>query len=949
MIAANITALIVATTSSAPAAEPPPWRWEGEHWREQRGSWGPDLSPYGSQGACLGSGLGGARGHFVLYRVRLPEALAHATLYLRYARLPAEPAGWELSVDGGPAQTVTFPSTGGWGHRADAEWRFLAVALGDLSPGWHAIELRSLQDKGNTNFDCLVLAPADQDLPTTREAIERLPGLEVDRGPVAGLVDESLDLATFCPVVEDVHYPPEAAGERAASPPPQFVSMTGERVRLRAPDGRQEQVLEPGQEAWGWMLVGLTRRPRGAVLEQCARRWGRFLVLGPGGLSVELGKPVGDLAGVASAPQGYPPAYMDAILASGPDLLGERVLAGGDPSYERVAGFLPGVQGYTPVCAAAQKDKPVADPEGTVGLLTGGYGSERIQDPWFDPRAEFPDLHPTAATRGLLGGYLPVVDFGFHDPARRDGWEQIVFSTDEAGGRTYLGLKAAGRWRFFVLDDGRSEIGAGEFFEVLLEVKQRCERGLREGLRAELPEPRLADACRAALLWTWATYAGDRPKYGLGSYAGAQHDGFPPTTLWMATACAEWGLFEPAKRYLGRYLDHFVRPDGTFDYYGPAVSEYGQMLEAAARLYRYTRDDAGLQAHLGALQAIADHLLELGRAAREGSRPGDPAYGLLFGSPEADTREQVNHYFSGTAWAYRGLLEFSRVLGARPEQAERAASLRAAAEGLRGDLIAAAGRALLPGDPPFLPPFPGLTAPFATMTADSLASYTNYRYWPETLAAGVGDPALTAAMIGYRRRRGGELLGMTRFARQLDDWPFAQYARALLEEDDVGHYLLGLYGHLAHHQTRGTFTAYEQVSILDVHRRRYLADYCVPSQLTVPILVRWMLAYEERDAERLWLAKAVPRRWWEADQRWAVSRVPTRWGPAALRVETDGRGARITVERPGGPEVVLRIRCPEGRSLEAVEADGEAVRVDAARELVVLPAGAGELSIVARY
>ncbi len=39
------------------------------------------------------------------------------------------------------------------------------------------------------------------------------------------------------------------------------------------------------------------------------------------------------------------------------------------------------------------------------------------------------------------------------------------------------------------------------------------------------------------------------------------------------------------------------------------------------------------------------------------------------------------------------------------------------------------------------------------------------------------------AIVSFRRQRGGELLGMTRFYRHLDDWPVGHYAHYLLATD----------------------------------------------------------------------------------------------------------------------------------------------------------------------
>ena len=943
-------ALMLALMAAAVAAvaQPRALRWEGEHWYDQAGSRGPDLPPFGSGGACLGSGFGGRRGHYAIYRVRVEAPLPEAMLYIRYARQPQPGAEWELLLDREPTRQLTLESTGGWGHIRDAEWRLVAVPLGELQTGWREFELRSARAQSNTNFDCFVLGPPDLELPSSREAIEQLRAATLDRGQGGDRVDHSLSFETFAPVTDDPYYPAEEVDEREQAPLPRLVSLDGETATLQTPGGDQ-LTLRPGESAGGYMLLAITRDPLAAVLAQDFRRWGRFVFLCEQRTS-ELRRAVGDLSALDVEPQKYPPDYLQALLEAEADVLGDRVLADGDASFERVAGYLPDVWGYTPICAPGRADKPVVDADGSIGLLTGEYGAKRIEKPWFDPQAEFPRLRGSAARRGLLGGHLPAIDFGFYDPAAEQGWEQVAFSTDGPNGRTHLGLRGPdGDWRFFALGQARQEITGRVFFEALLALEQRWEGTLDAGLKLELPEPRLTDASYAALIHAWTTYAGDRPKYGLGYYAGDNHDGFPPTTLWMANACAEWGLFEPARRYLGHYLTHFVNDDGTFKYYGPAVAEYGQMLEVAVRLFRYTGDQAWWSEHLPALEATADHLVRLWRAARDQSEPGSPTYGVLFGSPEADTRQDVNHYFSGSAWAWRGLLELSRVLATREGRAGQAENLRTAAEGLRDDLLAAAHQALLPGDPPFLPPFPGMESPFPRMTADRVASYTNYRYWLETLSAGIGDDALTEAMIRYRRAHGGELLGMTRFSGQLDDWPLAHYSRALLEEDQAERYLLGLYGHLAHHQTRGTFTAYEQVGIRDLARRAYHADYCVPSQLTVPLLVRWMLAYEDRDADRLWLLRAVPRRWWEPGQEWGFEGAPTRWGPVSVQVKTSDKGARMVLDRPDGPEIILRLRCPAGRPVQKVLAGVAEHHFDPEREIISLPPAAGKLTIEALY
>ena len=143
--------------------------------------------------------------------------------------------------------------------------------------------------------------------------------------------------------------------------------------------------------------------------------------------------------------------------------------------------------------------------------------------------------------------------------------------------------------------------------------------------------------------------------------------------------------------------------------------------------------------------------------------------------------------------------------------------------------------------------------------------------------------------------------------------------------------MLGYFAHLAHHQMPGTFTAYEQVPIRGEGSRRQSADYCVPSQLTIPLMTRWMLAYEERDADVLWLCRAVPREW--LARRLAFSNALTRWGPVSAEFQPDAdlRTIRVRIELPQGqkPRVVLRVRHPRRMRLaEACIAGGRSDLVD---------------------
>jgi hypothetical protein len=143
------------------------------------------------------------------------------------------------------------------------------------------------------------------------------------------------------------------------------------------------------------------------------------------------------------------------------------------------------------------------------------------------------------------------------------------------------------------------------------------------------------------------------------------------------------------------------------------------------------------------------------------------------------------------------------------------------------------------------------------------------------------------------------------------------------------------------HRMRGTFTAYEQTSIRGPARRSYVADYCVPAQLVTPLMTKWMLVFEERDADVLWLCRAIPRRWLGPQGGVSVRHAATRWGPVDFTISPRDDGsisAKIKLPRADFPaEIRLRLRVPNaqpihqvvlnGRPHGDVDAEGEYIRV----------------------
>lgn len=944
------------------AAAPDGALWlEGEAWYSQTGSYAPDRPPFAARGECLGSGWGRNRGHEAVYRFQLDAERPASVLHLRYARRDSGPARLDLLLDGRTVvRAWTLVNTGGWGHTADSEWRWASVPVGRLAPGGHVLKLVSAADKNNVNLDGFALAGPGFQTPAARKPIELLPRPRIERGPEApgpDCVAEDLTLEKFSGRSDDWYYPAEEPRERTNLDIPRVIEVAADRATLAEGDAAARSVAV-GKACGPWRLVAtLPGAEPMAVLEREFDRWGLVVYARPKG-TVEIRKAVGRLENIARPQIRFPTDYFDRLISAQQDVLGEKILAGRrEPSYAALAGCLAPLETYTFLGTPTSTEKFLVYPDGSLGSDPNRSRASQAESLVFDPAKVVAKLEPTQIKRGLLGGDLPAIDFGFFDPAKKQGYELWAFADPGQPG-VLIRLRPTDGPTQYWRTPGMKSVGAGEFYGGLLTLRRAWDRFFAPGMQLKIADRRARDVARGCIVRAVSGLPGDHPKYGMGSYWGQpdHHDGFPPTTLSLCTCLLEWGLLDEAQRRLGYYFDRFVKPDGTVRYYGPAVAEYGQFLDLAVACTRRADSGAWFAAHRQATERMADYLVSLLVKARQ--QPADAlTFGLIQGAAEADTFNDQRYYFSGNAWCWRGLFELGRFSVERGrsmgDAALTAAGNRWLAEArqLRGDLARTVARSVI-RSAAFVPPVAGQETAFQRMTESTLASYTNYRYWLETLSAHCLSADEERMILNYHQSHGGELLATIRFSNHLDDWPFYHHAWGMLAHDRVERYLLGYWAHVAHHQTQGTFTAYEQVPIRGWRTRREVADYCVPAELTAPLMTRWMLVYEERDTDVLWLGRAIPRAWL-ADEV-AVERAATRWGPVAFRLQpaADGRQvqAEIQLAPQARPLVVLRVRHPAGKPLvECRVVGGRCERLDAPGELVRLRPQAERMGVTLVY
>lgn len=770
------------------------------------------------------------------------------------------------------------------------------------------------------------------------------------------------------------------ASVRAESPPPRVVGIRGGQVEGMTPEG-QRVTVQTGQTLGPWTLMAVTREGgcgEVAVWEDFTDWRGPMLIVDAAGVRSVFPKSLEPT--FADPPKLYRGHSLAEVLGSDRDLLGEELLARpGDPDFATVAACLPPIAKmhvYSFVGTPASVEK--------VGVFYGGW------TPNFDPVAYVPAIGPIRdAGRvwdGLVGGWLPVLRFVY--PEKPGDWTELVmyapFRVENDNRRVqpvwYRLCRIEGhrlQWaRYFDSyhpTPPRGEPGPWPFYAELLSLREGWDRELAGGMTVEVPDRRLADLARHSLVRARITRIDGWPKYGVfdRGYGGSEHDGFPDTFTVDTTALLAWGHFERAAAVIDNYFTAFVRDDGSILYRGPETGQFGRMLTVLAEYANLTGDTRLLLKHRRRIDAVARLLLGLQVAASAWPET-DPAHGLIRGWSEADAcldpepGRYVQPYFGNSTEAARGWRDLGTVwerIGTKKHDDALATwgrSLVAAGRDL--DLLVQRGiaRSVLTNTrPPCLPAIAGVAEPFHVAVAhDKLdPQFRSYRGYMEMLFSGSLSRDQVAMVRDYRAAHRDLILGLPACygfnTHELAIFLTYGHAFGLLQHDFVREFLLTLQSHAAHGYTRGLWTAPET---RNVDPKIFAAPYCVPAQLTVPLLLRWLLVLDDPATGEIWLAKGTPREWLKDGGVIAVSRAPVEGGRIGFRIESqlarDLLRVRIDLPRAGlGQPITLRLRVPDGRRIRAVTCEGRTWgRIDVGAETIAFPRDArGTVELVVDY
>jgi hypothetical protein len=684
---------------------------------------------------------------------------------------------------------------------------------------------------------------------------------------------------------------------------------------------------------------------RWKAYEDLRTRDGAITLLAPDGTGRVLAKSAE--ASFATANPPYLGLSLSEIGLSGPDLLADRLLRNGDPDPEEVKSAAP------PLGSAAHQreyfrlpwDTFVGTKECFDTMPVFPSGNTRT----YHPIQYFPELTEEAARNrydGLLGGWMPAVRkvmptsptayyevLIFGDVEARD---EFIVQTWHRTAKIENGkiVKSVYGYSYPAYPPRREPPKPEEFYRGLLVFAEYWDRQLRDTSPASLPDNRWADMSRHAFAKELMVRPGGvYPKYGAvdRDYYGSEYDGFQDIFTSAAYTNLEWGRFDQARSIIDNYFTSFVDTKGVNNMRGPETAQFGLTLFLLARYYQYTGDSALLLKHREKIRATASLLTALHDESLRLPQ-SDIGYGMIHGWCESDSCLAPNPemwwlpYFSNSAFAARGLKEIAPVWRAIHQQRPGANAAALASDWQRRstmlrDAVTASVRKSVRRDmnPPYIGPFPGTTMTFRESLEKQRPSPQRWahRAYCELLQPDVLPADLANTVIDCMRAYGATTIGVVANVgpahpgwRGILGFISYGYAQMLLRLDRVEEYLLFLYSHGYHDHTRGSWVAGEVSGISGG-----TALFCIPAQLTIPMLVRWMLALEDSDEDRLYLGKGLPHTWVTSGKPMRIECAPTRWGRVTFQLVARPAQkcvhATVELERPGSPKqlhVKLRTR-----------------------------------------
>ena len=673
---------------------------------------------------------------------------------------------------------------------------------------------------------------------------------------------------------------------------------------------------------------------------------------------------------------------MDEIGLSGPDLLADKLLAGGDdPDIEQVKKAAPAQGSFRPPRREGQN---FPSPRFRWDTFVGTVQAEDTQPVY--PGGNTRTYHPSQYISeirgdvvenrfdGLLGGWMPAVrkvfplsdshievivfgDVEAHDKFIVQTWHRTAEIKDGKIARIYYG------YSYPAYPPAHLDPKPEEFYRALLVFANYWDYHLRDFAKSSLPDNSFVDMakhCFAKELMVRPK--GVYPKYGAvdRDYYGSEYDGFQDIFTSALYTNLEWGRLESARQILDNYFTDFVNDKGMINMRGPETAQYGLTLSLLARYYNYTHDATLMAKHHNKIATTAKMLLEMHDESLKLPQD-DPGHGLIHGWSESDSCLAANPsmwwlpYFANSAFAARGLRDLGRAWPAMSGFQSGTMKQEADEWLRRSKTLQDATIASMENDiwkdqnPPYIGTYPGTKLMFRDSLAKEHPSPQQWAHRPysELLQADVLPVDLANTVVNCMKAYGATTLGVVANvgapragSRAILGFISYGYAQMLLRLDRVEEYLLFLYSHRYHDHTRGSWVAGEVSGITGG-----TALFCIPAQQTIPLLLRWTLVLEDSDEDRLYFGKGLARAWVASGMPISIEKAPTRWGRVSfhLAAQPDQRRVRAVAElaTAGAPkEIQVKLRVPKDVQLKSVTVNGRTAKLAGLHnDTVVIPTG----------
>jgi len=662
------------------------------------------------------------------------------------------------------------------------------------------------------------------------------------------------------------------------------------------------------------------------------------------------------------------------IGMAGADLLADKLLANGDPSEDEVRRAAP------PMNSAHREGSNVRPTWNTfVGTRECGdtmpvYPSGNTRT--YHPVQYFKELTQERANKryeGLVGGWMPAVRkvmLGDND----SHYEVIVFGDVLAKDRFIVQTwhrtahiengkiaKVEYGYSYPAYTRRRHDPGPEEFYRGMLEFAEYWERQLHDVTPLTLPNTSWSNMARYAFVKEQMVRPGGvYPKYGAvdRDYYGPEYDGFQDIFTMSFYANMECGRFDQARDVFDNYFSDFTEDKGLINMRGPETAQFGLTLSLIARYFNYTQDRTLLTKHRAKIEATAALLAELHDEALKLSS-SDPGYGLIHGWCESDACLAADPsvwwkpYFANSAFTIRGWRDAAATWRKLKFTGYEALSndWQRRSEQLQHELVKSIdANTKRDMTPPYIGPLPGAKLTFRESLEKERPSEQQWthRCYAELLQPDVLPAEQANRIIDCMRAYGATTIGVVANVgranpngRAILGFISYGYARTLLRLGRIEEYLLFLYAHRYHDHSRGSWTAGEVSGITGGG-----ALFCIPAQQTIPLLVRWMLVFEDSDEDRLHFGRALPRDWVASGKTIGIEDAPTRWGRVSYRLAPGESGSLVaTIALPAKgdlpKELYVSFRVPTGKSITGATANGTAVTLGGVRKEAAIVATNG--------